>query len=489
MAALLTSSILTLLSGCSPVTVDDPVASLTRPDQSPRVHAAAIDALSARPMSDDEVTLLRGIIHRPGYVVDVREAALGALAVDHQPELFATIELHLPRIGAEPMGALLWRTRLCEIIAERGWADLTPTLIRAWAVPMQGWIRDDFERPEYLALARLHGRDQVMDEVFDVLVTERSPAQQGLRASCWTLLARLGERARLAALLDGASIEPDDGMLLDLQAGSRELGIVPVNREEILWVRKLREESRRAFWAQATGAVARLPAERRAELHLRDLSILVAASTHDPDLFNASKADLYAEVESHLRTTKRHAGEGGRGRSRSGGGGAYDGYIGTNNQSLRQHADALTWGDLAAMVIVLRAMAVPEVRRHLFEYADADLADESTEYGGVIALDGRDRFVVREFPPRVRFGDTRFEASQEMFDAGYDSVFHFHFHAQSHDNADFAGPGMGDLAYADATRANCLVFTFVNRSTLNVDFYRHDRVVVDLGEIMRPADS
>ncbi len=49
----------------------------------------------------------------------------------------------------------------------------------------------------------------------------------------------------------------------------------------------------------------------------------------------------------------------------------------------------------------------------------------------------------------------------------------------------WAGPGPGDRNYANATRANCLVFTSVREDTLNVDFYRHGGVVVDLGVVRR----
>ena len=65
-------------------------------------------------------------------------------------------------------------------------------------------------------------------------------------------------------------------------------------------------------------------------------------------------------------------------------------------------------------------------------------------------------------------------------------LFHFHFHAQKHDNGRFTAPGIGDLNYAENLRANCLVFTFINKDTLALDFYRHSRVIVDLAEIARP---
>ena len=75
-----------------------------------------------------------------------------------------------------------------------------------------------------------------------------------------------------------------------------------------------------------------------------------------------------------------------------------------------------------------------------------------------------------------------------MLAAAYPSLFHFHMHVQRHRNGDFAGPGFGDVNYADNTRANCLVFTFVRGDAMNVDFYRHGRVLVDLGVIV-PKDA
>jgi hypothetical protein len=119
----------------------------------------------------------------------------------------------------------------------------------------------------------------------------------------------------------------------------------------------------------------------------------------------------------------------------------------------------------------------------LFDYAKRDLEDKTTEYGGVIALDDNGRFEILEFEPKIRHHDRRFNASQDMFDAAYTALFHFHFHAQKYRNGDHAGPGMGDKNYATNTRANCLVFTFVNENTMNVDYYRHSGVVIDLGTI------
>jgi hypothetical protein len=135
------------------------------------------------------------------------------------------------------------------------------------------------------------------------------------------------------------------------------------------------------------------------------------------------------------------------------------------------------------MLLARRALEVPEVAAHLFDYAARDRGDTSTEYGGVIDLDAAGRFQVLEFAPRLRFHDERFQASPEMFDAGYTALVHFHFHVQRPRNEEYAGPGLGDMEYAQSTRANCLVLTSVGEHRMNVDFYRHDGVVVDLGLI------
>lgn len=471
MPAALACFVLAGLGCASSRPIEDPAAELATPLQTPSVYLAAIDIVRERPLTDDELQALRGMMYQPGYVPSVREAALDLLAEKNPEALKATIEIRLPQMVG-PSAPIQWRERLCEIIAERGWRDLSPTLVRAWAFPMPVYAADEFERPEYLALAELHGEDRVIDAVFDLLVDSNTVALQGLRTSCWTLLQRLGQRDRLVALLENADITQNDAMLLDLRAGATELGVIPVNREEILWIRKLREPERREFWAQAVEAVGRMPASRRNELELRDLSIVVAASHHEPELLGKSRSELYALVDSYIDSQTRHF--------------DYDGAYGLNNETLASRRDELTWGDLAAMLMAVRAMRVPQVVDHLFDYADRDLADESTEYGGVIRLDHRNRFEVLEYPPRIRLNDRRFVASQEMFDAGYGAVFHFHFHCQEHDNSNHAGPGFGDAQYADFTRANCLVMTFVDETTMNIDYYRHGRVVVDLGEIHRP---
>ncbi len=453
--------------GCSTQpTIDNPLITLGQTDVSQRKHLAAMQMLDGQLDNEDYLKALKRMMYIPGFTVAIRREAFDRLELLDKAELKRTIRQQFPRLQAPR-----WKEELLEMIVDRGWIDLTPAIVSAWGSHL-GFVEDN-ERHEYLALVKMHGEDNIVDVIFDVLIKSK-PHQQGLRGRCWDLLHRLGHRDLLVDLLANADIGQDDAMLIDLRAGATELGLIPRNREEILWMRKLRQPQRAEFWSQAVAAVQGLPKARRIELELRDLPIVVAASIHDPWLLNATKQELYSHVLEHIRSTKVHIDTK-----------RFMGLPQTYPQNLYEHKSELTWGDLAAMVLAVRATNVPEVIDHLFDYAQRDHDDKTCEYGGIIALDEKGRFEILEFPPRFRRRDNEFIASQLMMDAGYVAVSHFHFHVQEYRNTRNSGPGLGDVNYADNTRANCLVFSFVNKNTFNVDYYRHTRVIVDLGEIKR----
>ena len=470
LSILIGAATVTVLAGCAAtITVDDPLAALSSPDSSPRAQLVAMEALDANPEDETYLKLLHRAVWKPGYTVEIRQAAVDRLIVRDLDGLKRTLRQQLPR-----MAAWAGLTRLCEIIAEQGWRDLSPALVSSWARPVV-YARQETERPEYKALARLWGAENVPDVVFEMLLTSRKVSQQGLRTRCWDLLHRLGRREQLVAMLTESEVPADDAFMIDLKAGAEQFGLVPHNREEILWLRKLRQPEREAFWEEAVAALEQVPPARRASLEIRDVPIVVSAARHEPSLLTVDDSSLYASLESYLRPQKHHS----RGSN-------WDNLESGQRGRLYEWRGELTWGDLAAMRIAVRALQVPQVAAHLFDYAERDRLDETTEYGGVIALDEKGRFEILEFPPKVRQHDQKFIASQEMLDAAYTSLFHFHLHVQRHRNADYAGPGFGDVNYADNTRANCLVFTFVSKDAMNVDYYRHGRVLVDLGEIRRP---
>jgi hypothetical protein len=461
------------LSGCASQPVEDPVSTLSTPSLLNNQHKEAIALLAARPVDDEEANkALERAISGSGYTIPVRERALDVLAERDLARAKRTLRNTLPNSTA-----WAWIERASAIIAERGWIDLTPALVSSWARPA-ALENDDFKRPEYLALAELHGEDKVVDVVFETFRTARSVGEQGLRSRCWDLLYRLGQRERLVALINSSEIPADDAFLLDLQAAARDLGVIPHNREEILWLRKLRQPENAGFWSQARTACETLSPKTRAELEIRDLPVVVSAFLHDQAMLAQSTDELYARVEAWVNRQKRFTQQSN-----------FENFAGSDSERLYTHKTKYTWGDLAAMLIAIRAMQVPEVVSHLFDYAKRDREDVSSEFGGVISLDSRNRFEVLEFPPVIREHDQKFIASQDMLDSAYTAIFHFHFHVQQTRNDRFAGPGFGDINYADNVRANCLVLTSVGDGEMNIDYYRHDRVVVDLGTITLAADA
>jgi len=450
------------LAGCAARTVSDPVTVLETPDAHPRQKLLAVEELSLD--DDNGINAMRRVIWRPGFTREARELAVERLAERDIEALQRTIAQQLPR-----MTDVSWADRLAEIIVERGWIELTPALVNRWAaIPSFG--EPETSRAEYQALVALHGEDEVANVVFDLFVETTRPSRRLFRFRCWELLHRIGERDRLVDLVLEADVSDDDPMLQDLRTVATSLDLVPWNGEEIRWARELLDPRFADYWTSIRDAVHHVPREIRTALEFRDLAVVNAAYVHEPDLLSMPRASLYDHVERAMADHRHHD----RGMS-------------TSRGRLHRHGEALTWGDLAAIRIALRAMDVPQVVAHWFDYADRDHADESTEYGGIVRLDTKNRFELLEFPPRLRQHDAKFIASQEMFDASYDALFHFHYHVQRRRNADYAGPGQGDRSYANSTRANCLVLTFISGDRLNVDFYRHDGVEVDLGEIRRPT--
>ncbi len=468
---MLSLALLVASGGCGGRTMTDPVRVLADVGETPARHEAAMRMLEATTDSVTTQRMLQQVLVADGYAVASREAAFDALARLDLDALEAFLQVNLPRISAP-----LWRERLCELVAERSWVDLTPALIRAWARPIPGWIGEPEERPERAALVKMYGEPQVPTVLMRVMLDADPIVASNLRARCWELLVAEGRRDVVVDLLENADVAENDGMFRDLREIASRTGIVPENREEILWARALCRPVNAGLLDAATEAVAGLSSDRRASLELRDLGVLVGAMRLDPALLQLDDAGLAEGLMAEIDPDGRRVYTA-----------DFTGFTGRHTERLREVRDKLDWGDLLALRVAVEAISLEPIRAHLFDHAERDLLDRTTEYGGVIGIDDRGRFEVLEFEPRTRSGDIRFEASQELFEAAYGGVFHFHHHAQKYDNRDYAGPHLGDFQYAESTRANCLVFTFIDSSTLNADYYRHDGVVVDLGQIERPG--
>ncbi|MCZ6837054.1 MAG: hypothetical protein O7G85_14855, partial [Planctomycetota bacterium] len=263
--------ILAILVACVPMgcqstlTIEDPIATLHAPGQSPRFYKEAMRQLDVDPTNDAYLKVLKRIMWYPGFTVDMRQSAFDRLVEHDLDGLKVTIRRYLPRLTA-----WLWLNRLCDNIAQYEWIDLTPALVSSWARPSMS-VDHESERPESRALTKMYGADKLPDVVFDLFVESRRVSDQGLRTRCWVLLHRLGYRDRLVAFVEAGEFVEDDFFLQDLHTAAIEMGIVPRNREEILWIRKLCKPEYAEFRSTCRQAIEATNVHRREDLELRDL--------------------------------------------------------------------------------------------------------------------------------------------------------------------------------------------------------------------------
>lgn len=462
------------LAACSsgPTRIADPAETIGDPSKPARRQLQAMNQLDATPEDPEYLRSLLRPITLPGYSLDVRKAAFERLWEYDREGLKNQLALTMPK-----QQDAAWRLWLCERIAELDWKAMTPTLIRAWAAPTVPWADRNAPRPERLALERLYGADRLTAVLLRELVESDPVVQANLRMRCWELLMSLGQEATLRTLVVEGEIGPRDPLLRDIRNVVSELGVLPRTREEILWARRIGSSENKAYREEAVAALALLSPDRRENLRIRDLNVIVVAAKVDPALLSESEDSLFERLESKLdaRDAGKHRAD-------------FEGYGPENfTEYLRPQRKELDWADFVAMHLALDAVDVPEVRRHLFDFAERDMLDRTTEFGGMISLDAAGRFELVEFPPRSRSGDLRYEGPPELFEALATGLYHIHLHCQKFDNGRYAGPHLGDFQMADASGANCLVFTFIDSRTLDVDWYRHGRVAVDLGTIARPG--
>jgi hypothetical protein len=199
------------------------------------------------------------------------------------------------------------------------------------------------------------------------------------------------------------------------------------------------------------------------------------AAANRPLWMQASRDGLLTSLDSALESRKKHL----RAAAATAGN--------RQPESLRTWREKMCWGDALLCLIAAEATEDRGLTAILLTQSEDDRRDTSTEYGGVIDGGAAGGFAVRLFQPRPaqRMGDRRFIAPSEMIDQGVDSIFHYHLHCTSADNADYAGPSDDDIAYAKRQGRSCLVFTCVSRESMNVDYYQGDGVVIDLGTMRK----
>lgn len=385
------------------------------------------------------------------------------------------------------------------VIASRavdaGWSDLVPALVRSYArvspnVP-------DKDRDERRAIEALSSYDSIEKVVFDVFMNpsrglsdEREQAvlrlSQRTREDAWGLLARLDPDGsfRRAAIGNESLVKGEPSsmvMVQDLQAAARELGVLPDTSMEIEWLTSLRHHldphSQRlnsAWWAQTAKVVSSLDSQRRDGLAMRHLEALRWASVNRPAWLTLDQGSLFGVASERMSSRVHHKRKNVKGET-------------LRMERLGDWVEELSWADLLTILVVDDAIANPLIVDQVFEQRALDKKDTSTEYGGVIEQDGDSGFRAILFRPRSRdrVSDQQFVASDDMFRFSDRAIVHYHLHADTRNNGQYAGPSAADFVNAAMSGRTNLVFTSLGDDELNIDLYQPNGVVIDLGSLVR----
>lgn len=476
-----------LLGGCAEPSIvrNDPEAALKAPSLSSHERTRAIDQIwSNAGGGEASREQMERIAWGTGYPRGARWDAIQRLINDPEDHGHEKSRRTLRLLMQDEPDRTL-RRQIAEEAARLGWVEFTPVIVRSLALtPIPERLN---EVPEYSALRTLWPSRSVEETAMEVFVRpvgqgvtgyERSRAERN-RDSAWVVLARLdatGER-RVRMLSAMGADYADDPLVGAVMACLRDLGCIPLTPSQVKWVRELRDfsndgtlgpsgESRSRWWSQTASAVGRLDESQREGLRLRHMESIRWAAEHRGQWLTASRSQLLAEMRGRLAGRQTFA---------------------RGSESLFDHADRLVWGDLLTMLVLDDAVRSPGMVRVLWDQAMADHKDITTEYGGIIELTPSGAWTASLYPPRAtdRRSDREYIAPPELFARGPLALAHYHFHAQSLRNRDYAGPGPGDMAFAvEQGRAN-LVLTPVDDGVLNVDYYAEGNIAIDLGTIRR----
>ncbi|MEM9916356.1 MAG: hypothetical protein AAF911_15480 [Planctomycetota bacterium] len=351
--------------------------------------------------------------------------------------------------------------------------DFWPALLQRWSYG-RGSGRQatvESERVEYAVFAQAVSPEAVEDALWAVVSQpgEGWPTGRGVPPawSAWVVLSRLETPDRLRIRLAQTS-GPATPLVEALRASQPVLGEWPVTLEGVRWLMVVHQNPE--AWS---GFAAVLLADRGvgSSLALRHLATVRQLLSRRGGWVEAEAANVLAQRLPDASWFSREQ------------------PASTSVDWTTGEDGGLNRADRLILQEIIRAMRNRAVVASWFAQADADLADETTEYGGVLTWGTHGKPVARAYPPQEREGDRKFFSSPALVDAMYSGLAHYHFHAQTFGNAEFAGPGRGDLAFTDAMEANTLTLTFIDRDRLNVDLAFPGGRVLDLGCIHRPAEE
>ena len=459
------------LPGCATGPVDDPLAVMVDRSRDPSQRIAAVQQLGAINTTHNpkQVTVtLHNLLWSDGEPTELRLLAMDLL-IEDDADAFWSVALN--RIREVDNWEVL--NSLIDRMIEQGDPAFTVTLIRSYVRESQ--VVSDANRSEYKAIAALNPGKTVEQAIWEVIDSDDDNIDLTLRVDAWTLYNRLaGEDQARQQLMHSGSTHP---LILNLQDAAW-LDHIPANREGVLWLLELRSSQHMDFWQAARQRAQQLNAEQQDGLSLRHLPVLMEASDEQLttqryqmlERINERVPDQSYQLTQFKQPPLHLLGA--------------TPLMFKNATQQINYLGKLSWADMLALEFILDALEDKAFVQEVFRQADADMADTETEHGGVmIYRDGKLHPII--FPPDLKIHDRKFYSSDALIQRMYTSFFHYHYHVQEYRNTQYAIPGDGDMAFAQRVGPSALVFTFINRNTIDVDYYQPDGLIVDLGNIRR----
>ena len=112
---------------------------------------------------------------------------------------------------------------------------------------------------------------------------------------------------------------------------------------------------------------------------------------------------------------------------------------------------------------------------------DIDVDTSQTELGGLVVLDPDKKIKLVPYEPE-RIGNNGAYSFPKIESRNFPlSVSTFHFHAVGDHDSRYSGPSSGDMIDLSKREHVGIVMTPISEDTFNIDYYRADGTIIDLG--------
>jgi hypothetical protein len=449
------AAVMLAAAGCTSAPPADPVDTALNAERSVSQRIRAIQQIPD-PQTDRLYTLVWYANHR----IEIRAAAVDRLLQAQPQRFWQQVDTNYRRVDDWPMITLL-----CERASEQGEQAFVATAIKSWARPSVTY--SDTDRPERAALMALVKTNDAQAYLAEVCrgSVQAPLGDRDVRVAAWSVYCRVVSDAQARALI--TQRKADDPLLGQLAIIEPTVERLPADDEALHRLDTLVARSSADTWQERAAYRQRVTDDPVTNLAARHLP----AIDRGGDRLLMDRASLLEALRTRLAGADHRF----RGEDADGA------YAEPRPELLEDHADRLSHADLLVLHQISDALQLPELIEVLHAQATADYEDRTSELGGVLTWDDHHRVVAEAYPPALRRHDRMYIASDACVLAMHTGLAHYHFHAQEYDTSVWAGPGRGDLDFADRMHANCVVFTFVDQATLNVDVYFPGDVIVDLG--------